>query len=510
MTATIEHSNRFEPPGISYRLQPAGSLRRTLRPRLDPEKAVDSGDRTETGLLENEAKRKPRPARSATGWSGKENRRRQEATQRAEAAAQQREEARRQAELRAANPCPVRSGGEDPVHHELPPWTLDGRVIQSSISRDGTVRYTFEDGTTETYDRDRRGDVRDHGGNLVEPTRQAPALLLPSAASAGGSDSISAAEATQAAATQTRAELDRSFMEDGLTRTGAGGDSQLGLLESTPPPETVPQETGPAVDPVPVNDDSGRVISPTAIETAATAPENGSLADLEADARTKIALSDELAGKARTAYEGALLAFVPEFYLRDGRGVKAGGREYVLEDLTPDELAGEYIHGRDATAGFTIDFDPEQGEGPAAHYSTKEAAPTPFGSTFTPRSARYGSWDRTSPKPPQRSRRNRMLVSRSTPPPPSGRHTRKPRRTTRTASSWRTPASGTSVFAPTPHRKRPKSPSSTRSTLSSGKPRPPARATPSPPGRRLSPTPPPPANWRWMPGRTRRRLQPPP
>ena len=49
---------------------------------------------------------------------------------------------------------------------------MAGYGPQSSISRDwGTVRYTFEDGTTETYDRDRHGDVRDRGGNLVEPTR---------------------------------------------------------------------------------------------------------------------------------------------------------------------------------------------------------------------------------------------------------------------------------------------------------------------------------------------------
>ena len=339
MTATIEYSNRFEPTGISYRLQPAGSLRRTLRPRLDPEQAVESDDRTETGLLENESEAEARAREEHNRLVREENQRRQEAAQQREAAAQQREEARRQAELRAANPS-HRPGDEDPVYHELPPWTLDGRVIKSSISRDGTVRYTFEDGTTETYDRDRHGDVRRESGDLVEPTRWRPSISFSGPAAVGSVETIESAESQQ-----TRAELDRSFMEDGLTRTDTGGDPQSGLLDSTSLGEAVPQETGPAVDPVPMNGDSGSVITPTAIETTATTPANVSLAELEADARTKIALSDELAGKARTAYEEALLAFVPEFYLRDGRGVKAGGREYVLEDLTPGR-AGRRVHPR--------------------------------------------------------------------------------------------------------------------------------------------------------------------
>ena len=177
MTATIEHSTRFEPLGVSYRLEPAGSLRRTLRPRLDPEKAVESDDRTETGLLENESEAEAQAREERDRLVREENRRRQEAAQRAEAAAQQREEARRQAELRSVNPSRG-TGSEDLVYHELPPWTLDGRVIRSSLSRDGTVRYTFEDGTTETYDRDRHGDVRrDTTSGAPHPIHFPPDLL---------------------------------------------------------------------------------------------------------------------------------------------------------------------------------------------------------------------------------------------------------------------------------------------------------------------------------------------
>ena len=123
MTATIEHSNRFQPLGISYRLQPAGSLRRRFRPRLDPEKPVESGETVETGILENESEAETQAREEHNRLVREENQRRQEAAQRAEAAAQQREEARRRAELRAGNPSRG-TGDEDPVYHELPPWTL--------------------------------------------------------------------------------------------------------------------------------------------------------------------------------------------------------------------------------------------------------------------------------------------------------------------------------------------------------------------------------------------------
>ena len=300
MTATIEHSNRFQPPGISYRLEPAGSLRRRLRPRLDPEQAVESDDRTETGILENESEAEAQAREERDRLVREENQRRQEAAQRAEAAAQQREEARRRAELRAANPSRG-PGDEDPVYHELPPWTLDGRVIRSSLSRDGTVRYTFEDGTTETYDRDRHGDVRRESGDLVEPTRWRPSVSFSGPAAVSSVETIEPAESQQ-----TRAELGRSFMEDGLTRTKTGGDPESGLLESTSLGEAIPQETGPTADHVP--DEQAATPSPTAFTGQVIVNDGQNPVEY---ANQQVAEANAAAGDVKAAEDKAELAFSP-------------------------------------------------------------------------------------------------------------------------------------------------------------------------------------------------------
>ena len=363
MTATIEHLNRFEPPGISYRLQPPGSLRRTLRPRLDPEKAVESDGTVETGLLENESEAE---ARAREEQAREENRRRQEAAQQAEAAARQHEEARRQAELRA-NASPTvdedyqryleygAGGLDNPYHPDNlgTVHTVDGRVVESSTSKDGQVRYTFADGSRETFQRDDSGNVVGADGSA--PLRESfsgSRRLVP--------DFSSVADPTEPDATETRADLDRSFMEDGLSRTNTVEDSASGLLDGTrmtsseeTPPDNVSQET------------PAEVVSTT--PTAFTGRVNV-IADGDSDpvefANQQVDEANAAAAEAEAAHEEAQLAYVP------GWAYYGSSREELLKDLTPQERAHEYIRGEDATAGFTIDFDPEQGEGQPAHYST--------------------------------------------------------------------------------------------------------------------------------------------
>ena len=198
--------------------------------------------------------------------------------------------------------------------------------------------------------------------------------------------------------------------------------------------------------------------------------------------------------------------------------MKAGGREYVLEDLTPDELAGEYIHGRDATAGFTYRLRPKSRakDQPRSLQHANGSRCRRLSAALLRRGGQgAGGWDRPCPpKPPRTSRPSRMPVSRCTPTRRSGRHTRKPRRTTRDGIRLAdTRLWNVSIRPVNGHTRRArKDPSSTRSTVIVGtRPTPPVtRATPTPRGRRPTPTPPPPATWRWMPGRTRRRRQPPP
>ena len=131
----------------------------------------------------------------------------------------------------------------------------------------------------------------------------------------------------QPADTQTRADLRRAAIEADQSDTAVLGGAQSGLLEST---TTV---RDPNVNPVDY-------------------------------AKQQVAEANTAADAATDAYNEALLAYVPGF------AYYGSSLEEVLEDLTPDERAGEYIHGKDARAGFTIDFDPEEGEGQPAHYST--------------------------------------------------------------------------------------------------------------------------------------------
>ena len=91
MTATIEHSTRFEPLGISYRLQPAGSLRPRLRPSLDRKKAVESDEKAETGILENESEAEARAREERDRLVREENQRRQEAAEATPSSARRRE-----------------------------------------------------------------------------------------------------------------------------------------------------------------------------------------------------------------------------------------------------------------------------------------------------------------------------------------------------------------------------------------------------------------------------------
>ena len=317
----------------------------------------------ETGLLENESEAE---ARAREEQAREENRRRQEAAQRAEAAAQQREEARRQAELRA-NASPTvdedyqryleygAGGLDNPYHPDNlgTVHTVDGRVVESSTSKDGQVRYTFADGNRETFQRDDSGNVvRADGSAPLRESFSGSRRLVP--------DFSSVADPTEPDATETRADLDRSFMEDGLSRTNTVEDSASGLLDGTrmtgseeTPPDNVSQET------------PAEVVSTT--PTAFTGRVNV-IADGDSDpvefANQQVDEANAAAAEAEAAHEEAQLAYVP------GWAYYGSSREELLKDLTPKERAHEYIRGEDATAGFTIDFDPEQGEGQPAHYST--------------------------------------------------------------------------------------------------------------------------------------------
>ena len=331
--ATILVCSRFLPPGTAFRTNPFVPDR--LQPSLEGQAQAGPRPKRETGLIADEGEAVTRDREASDRLTREENQRRQEAEQ----AAAEREHQQREAKARESSRGPrdedyqryleYGGGGLDNPYHPAnlnPARELGGRIIQSSVSRDGTVRYTFADGTrSETFSRDGQGAVRDSQGRLVEPTRYRRVVFA--------ADSRS---------------------DDG----GLGGEQETSAVGDAQTVANGSQETG--NDNLSLGNGSQQTGTPPTVEQVAV---GGDQNPVEV-AQREVNEANTAADNVQTAYDDALAAYLPTW------AYHGTSREELLEDLTPDDRADEYIRGQEATAGFTIDYDPEQGEGQPAHYST--------------------------------------------------------------------------------------------------------------------------------------------
>ena len=341
--------DRFLPPGTCFRTSPF--IRRRLRPSIEPPAPDEDDGPVETGLIGDESEADTRARETADRIAREENQRRNEARLQAEAAARQREEARRQAEIRATQPpwddgddLYLQFGGgglENPYHpgNLATVHTVDGRVVESSTSRDGEVTYNFADGSRETFQRDDSGNVvRADGSAPARESFSGSRRLVPDISGAADPD----ATATAGEDPQTDP-LDSGDPADSDNLDLDAGNVNLAAEEGT---DSSANGTPASASEAPV--------APTAFTGRVNVVTDGGSNPIEY-ANEQVSESDAAAEEVEAAHNEALLAYVPDdAEWSRGKGDVEKGREAHLKPYENDWIIRFDFDGGDEGPAVTF------------------------------------------------------------------------------------------------------------------------------------------------------------